>query len=48
MSLKQTAKIKVSDLNRDVNEFRKCYQPRANVVNDKNGDLSDSHSILNR
>jgi hypothetical protein len=32
-----------------INEFKKCYQPRNNLVKDENGDLlADSHNILNR
>jgi hypothetical protein len=31
------------------NEFKKCNQPRTNIVKEENGDLlADSHSILNR
>jgi len=34
---------------RGINEFKKGYQPRTNLVKDENGDLlADSHSILNR
>jgi hypothetical protein len=36
------------DLYRGINEF-KDYQPRSNLIKDKNGDLlADSHNILNR
>jgi hypothetical protein len=39
----------ITDLNRGINEFKKCYQPRTNMVKVENGDLlADSHSILNR
>jgi hypothetical protein len=32
-----------------MNEFKKLYQPRNNIVKDENGDLlADSHNILNR
>jgi hypothetical protein len=32
-----------------MNEFKKGYQPRTNMVKEENGDLlADSHSILNR
>jgi hypothetical protein len=32
-----------------MNEFRRGYQPRNNLVTDENGDLlADSHNILNR
>jgi hypothetical protein len=34
---------------RGINDFRKGYQPRTNVVKDEKGDLvADSHSILAR
>jgi hypothetical protein len=34
---------------RGINEFKKGYQPRSNLVKDENGDLlADSHNILNR
>jgi hypothetical protein len=36
-------------LYRGINEFKKGYQPRTNLVKDENGDLfAESHSILNR
>jgi hypothetical protein len=39
----------IRDLYRGVNEFKKGYQPRTNMVKEENGDLlADSHSILNR
>jgi hypothetical protein len=39
----------IRDLYRGINEFRKSYQPRNNLVKDENGDLlEDSHNILNR
>jgi hypothetical protein len=45
MSLKQT----ISYLYRGINESKKGYQPRSNLVKDENGDLlANSHSILNR
>jgi hypothetical protein len=35
-------------LYRGVNDFKRDYQPRSNLVKDENGDLlADSHSILN-
>jgi hypothetical protein len=41
-------KINFRDLYRGLNEFKKGYQPRSNLVKDENGDLLvDSHSILN-
>jgi hypothetical protein len=37
------------DLYRGINEFKRGYQPRNNLVKDDNGDLlADSHNILNR
>jgi hypothetical protein len=37
------------DLYREINEFRRGYQPRNNLVKGENGDLLvDSHNILNR
>jgi hypothetical protein len=39
----------IRDLCRGINEFKKGYQPRTNMVKAENGDLlADSHSILNR
>jgi hypothetical protein len=39
----------IRDLYRGINEFKKGYQPRTNMVREENGDLfADSHSILNR
>jgi hypothetical protein len=39
----------IRDLYRDINEFKKGYQPRTKMVKEVNGDLlADSHSILNR
>ena len=40
---------KITDLCRGINDFKKDYQPRTNIVKDKKGDLvTDSHSILAR
>jgi hypothetical protein len=37
------------DLYRGINEFKRGYQPRSNLVKDENGDLlPDSNNILNR
>jgi hypothetical protein len=34
---------------RGINEFKRCYQPRNNLMKDENGNLlADSHNILNR
>jgi hypothetical protein len=39
----------IRDLYRGINEFKRGYQPRNNIVNNENGDLlADSHNILNR
>jgi hypothetical protein len=39
----------IRDPCRGINEFKKSYQPRRNLVKDENGDLlADSHNILNR
>jgi hypothetical protein len=38
----------IRDLYRDIIEFKKCYQPRNNLVKDERGDLlADPHKILN-
>jgi hypothetical protein len=48
--LETNSKIKnIRDLYRGINEFKKGYQPKTNMVKEENGDLlADSHSILNR
>jgi hypothetical protein len=39
----------IRHLYRGINEFKRGYQPRNNLVKDENGDLfADSHNILNR
>jgi hypothetical protein len=39
----------IRDLYRGINEFKKGYQPRTNLVKDESGDLLvDPHKILNR
>jgi hypothetical protein len=39
----------IRHLYRGINEFKRVYQPRNNLVKDKNGDLLvDSHNILNK
>jgi hypothetical protein len=39
----------IRDLYRGVNEFKKGYEPRSNLVKDENGDLlGDPHSIWYR
>jgi hypothetical protein len=37
------------ELYREINDFKRGYQPRSNLVKDENDDfLADSHNILNR
>jgi hypothetical protein len=39
----------IRDLFRDINEFKKGYQPRTNLVKDERGDLlADPHKFLHR
>jgi hypothetical protein len=39
----------IRDLYRGINEFKKSYQPRTNLVKEERGDLLvDPHNILNR
>ena len=39
----------IRDLYRGINDFKKGYQPRCNIVKDEKGDLvADSHSIVGR
>jgi hypothetical protein len=39
----------IRDLYRGINEFKRGYQPRSNLVKDENGDLlAGFHNILNR
>jgi hypothetical protein len=39
----------IRDLYRDINEFKKGYQPRTNLVKDERGDLvADPHKILSK
>jgi hypothetical protein len=48
--LETNSKVKnVRDLYRDINDFRKGYQPRTIIVKEEKGDLvADSHSIITR
>jgi hypothetical protein len=47
--LETNNKKNITDLYRDINEFKKGCQPRTNIVKDVNDDLvAASHSILNR
>jgi hypothetical protein len=49
MNLKHSKNKNIRDLYSGINDFKKGYQPRTNVVKDENGDLvADSHSILAR
>jgi hypothetical protein len=49
MSLTNSKNKNIRDLYRGINEFKRDYQPRNNLVKDENGDLLvDSHNILNR
>jgi hypothetical protein len=42
-------RMNIRDLYRGINEFKKDYQPRTNLVKDERGDLLvDPHKILNR
>jgi hypothetical protein len=39
----------IRDLYSGINEFKRGYQPKNNLVKDENGDLlADSHNVLNR
>jgi len=39
----------IRDLYRGINDFKKRYQPRCNIVKDEKGDLvADSHGIVSR
>jgi hypothetical protein len=43
-----STKKNLRDLYRGINEFKRGYQPRSNLVKDENGDLlADSQNILN-
>ena len=48
--LETNSKIKnIRDLYRGINDFKKGYQPRCNIVKDEKGDLvADSHCIVAR
>jgi hypothetical protein len=46
MSLRRTVRTRTLEI---CIEFKRSYQPKSNLVKDKNGDLhADSHNILNR
>jgi hypothetical protein len=39
----------IRNLYREINEFKRGYQPRSNLMKEEKGDLlADSHNILNR
>jgi hypothetical protein len=45
--LESNSKKNIKDLYREINEFKKGYQPRTNFVQDERGDvLSDAHKTL--
>jgi hypothetical protein len=47
--MKSMDKNIIRDLYRGINEFKRGYKPRSNLVKDENGnDHADSHRILNR
>ena len=48
--LETNSKIKnIRDLYRGINDFKKGYQPRCNIVKDEKGNLvADSHGIVAR
>jgi hypothetical protein len=50
MSLQQTVRTRtLGTCNTGINEFKRGYQPRSNLVQDENGDMAaDSHNILKR
>jgi hypothetical protein len=50
MILNETVRTEnIRDLYRGINEFKKGYQPRTNLVKNEKGDiLADPHKILNR
>jgi hypothetical protein len=49
MSLKQAVDVKISNLYKGINKFKKIYQLTTNIIKDENGNLlANSHSILNR
>jgi hypothetical protein len=48
MSLQRTVRRRTSE-NKGINEFKRGYQPRNNLMKDENGDmLAHSHNILSR
>jgi hypothetical protein len=39
MNLKQTVRTGVSEMHTGINDFKKGYQPRTNMLKDEQGDL---------
>jgi TFIIF-interacting CTD phosphatase-like protein len=48
MSLQHTVRTRALDLYRAINEFKKGFKLRINLVKDENGDLFADSNILNR
>jgi hypothetical protein len=49
MKLRLTIRPRISEtFNRDINDFKKGYQPRTNVVKDEDDFVADSHGIFAR
>jgi hypothetical protein len=50
MSLKLKIKTKnIGDLYRGIDEYKKDYQPKINIIKDENGNLlADPQNVLNR
>jgi hypothetical protein len=49
MNLKLIIKKKIRKFYRGLNEFKKGYQPRINIIKNENGNLlADLQSVLNR
>jgi len=49
MNLKLTVRSKISDLYRDISDFKKGYQPTTNIIKNEMGDLvADPYSIVGR
>jgi hypothetical protein len=47
--MKQSKNKNIRDMHRRINDFKKGYQPRTNIVKGEKGDLvADSHNILAR
>jgi hypothetical protein len=39
----------IRDLHKGINEFKKCYQPKINIIKNENGNLlANPHTVLNR